>query len=142
MPLNAYNKEMLEKAKQGVKNPFFYIIVYCLKLLQRNKILTSNYLPTERLKTICPNVSQILMPGIRSLLKAERAIREDRNHLRIIRLLNDLEKGRMLNRDDVTKLITRAGLSKLTQLSIIMLYLDERVEITTLGKLVLPLLER
>src|SRR5206468_9047903 len=43
-------------------------------------------------------------------------------------------------RDDVTGLITIAGLSKLAQLGIIILYIDGRVKITPLGKILLPLL--
>jgi hypothetical protein len=142
MPLHAYNKEMLKKTKQGDKNEFYKIIVYCLERLQRNKLLTKSYLPTDRLRTICHKVDQILMPGITSLLDAERAIRDDRNYPSIVRLLRYLEEAKEVYRDEVTELITPAGLSKLTRLGLIMLYLDERVEITTLGEIALPLLER
>jgi hypothetical protein len=51
MPVNAYNKDMLRKAEEGVKNEFYNIIVYCLKFLQSNQLLTETYLPTQRLKS-------------------------------------------------------------------------------------------
>lgn len=143
MPLNAYNKKMLKKTKRGARNVFYNIIVYCLEFLQGNRLLTTEpYLPTERLKTICPKVNRILMPGIRPLLDAERAIRNDQDYPGIVRLLKELEGERKLDRRDAIKLITPTALRKLTQFGIITLYLDERVEITTLGELALPLLER
>jgi hypothetical protein len=83
---NAYNKKMLKKTKQGDRNEFYNIIVYCLEFLQGNRLLTTEpYLPTERLKTICPKVNRILMPGIRPLLDAERAIRNDQDYPGIVR---------------------------------------------------------
>jgi hypothetical protein len=142
MPLNAYDKEMLKKAAHGDKNEFYDIIVYCLELLQRNQLLTlKSYLPTERLKAICPIVNQILMPGMKSVLNGEREIRNDSSCSNIVSLLKNLKGERIVQRDDVTGLITNAGLSKLTQLGIITLYIDGRVKITPLGKIVSSLLE-
>ncbi|MDQ6862874.1 MAG: hypothetical protein M3044_03535 [Thermoproteota archaeon] len=135
MPLNAYDKEMLKKAAHGDKNEFYNIVVYCQESLQRNQLLTSDScLPTERLKAICPIINQILMPGVKSVLNAEREIRNDPNYSNIVSLLKNLKGERIVQRDDVTELITPAGLSKLTQLGIIVLYLDGRVKITPLGR--------
>ncbi len=142
MPLNAYDKEMLKKAAHGDKNEFYNLIVYCLDLLRRNQLLTSKpYLPTERLKAICPIVKKILMPGMKSVLNAEGEIRNDPSYSNMVTLLKNLKGERIVQRDEVTGLITTAGLSKLTQLGIITLYVDGRVKITPLGKIVSPLLE-
>lgn len=81
------------------------------------------------------------MPGVKSVLNAEREIRNDPNYSNIVSLLKSLKGERIVQLDDVTELITPAGLSKLTQLGIIVLYLDGRVKITPLGKIVSPLLE-
>lgn len=142
MPLNAYNKELMKRAEQGEKNEFYEIINYCLNFLQLGQLLTKMQYPTERLSAICPKVNQILMPGVRSLVEAEEEILNDPNFLDIFDLLKKLEKGGKLNRLDVTNLVTNLGFRKLIKLNIIILYLDERVEITTLGKLTLTLLER
>lgn len=142
MPLNAYDKEMLKKAAHGDKNEFYNIIMYCLDLLQRNQLLTAEtYLPTKRLKAICPIVNQILMPGIKSVLNAEREIHSDLSYSRIVSLLRNLKEDVMIQRDDVSGLVSNVGLSKLTQLGIVTLYIDGRVKITSLGQIVLPLLE-
>jgi hypothetical protein len=74
-------------------------------------------------------------------LNAEREIRNHPSYSNIVSFLRNLKGERIAKRDDVTKLITAAGLSKLAQLGIIILYIDGRVKITPLGEIVLPLLE-
>jgi hypothetical protein len=140
MPLNAYDNEKLKNAALGDKNEFYNIIIYCIGLLERNQLLTLN-LPTKRLKAICPIVDQFLIPGVKSVLNAEREIRNHPSYSNIVSFLRNLKGERIAKRDDVTKLITAAGLSKLAQLGIIILYIDGRVKITPLGEIVLPLLE-
>jgi hypothetical protein len=141
MPVNAYNKDMLRKAEEGVKNEFYNIIVYCLKFLQSNQLLTETYLPTQRLKSICSLINQILMQGIRPLLNAEKEIRGDPNCPSIVRVLKEVKRAGTLDLDSNKNLITPPELSKLARLGIVTLYMDGRLEMTPLGKLVLPLLE-
>ena len=137
-PLNAYDKEMLKSASRGVKNEFYSIIMYCVELLEKNRLLTSQtYVATNRLKAICPIVDRYLMPGIKSVLDAEREIR---NNPSLLKSLKNL-RNRIAHGDYVVKLTTTGGLPKLTQLGIIILYIDGRVEVTPLGKIILSLLE-
>ena len=141
MPVNAYNKQKLKEAEQGKENEFSRIIEYCLKLLKSNQLLTETHLPTQRLKSICPLVNRILMPGIRPLLDAEKEIRRDPNYSSMIRLLKELKETRILNQYSVGKFIDPTELSKLARLGMVTLYMDGRLKMTTLGKLALPLLE-
>lgn len=141
MPVHAYNKNYLKRAKEGEENMFYKLIVYCLEFLQSNQLLTRDYLPTPRLKSICPLINQILMPGIRPLLNAVRQIQRDPNYSGMVTLLKEIERTGTLNLDSNEELVAPAELSKLTRLGIITLYMDGRLQITPLGKLALPLLE-
>lgn len=141
MLVNAYNKEKLREAEQGIENEFSEIIDYCLKFLKGNGLLTENYLPSQRLKSICTLVNRIQMPGIRPLLNAVKEIRNDPNYSNMYRLLKELKETRTLNQHNVKKFIDPYELSKLARLGIITLYMDGRLKMTTLGNLALPLLE-
>jgi|SRR5690349_11097148 hypothetical protein len=141
MPVHAYNKKMLKEAQKGKKNEFYKIIEYCLKFLQSNQLLTKTYLPTQRLKSICPLINQILMPGIMPLLNAEKEIRRDPKYTAMVKLLIELKRARKLDQYDIGKFIETAELSKMVRHGLVTLYMNGKLEMTTLGKLALHLFE-
>jgi hypothetical protein len=152
LPINAYNKETIRSAKSGKRNEFYQITIYCLEFLRRNKLLESRkdynssgqgydkYYPTERLRSICPQIRRVLMPAIKPVLDAEREIRKDGSRDDCFALLEYLEKFGDRKKSDAAKFVNIHQFNKLVQLGVVTLYLDGKVSITTFGQLLRPLL--
>ncbi len=150
-PLGAYNKEMIKKARAGEQNQFYELLESCLKFLRENRLVQIKkernskafdegyYIATERLKSICIEIEKVLMPSIKSLLDAEREVQK-MNYQNIARLLEHLDKGSEFRKSDSTKYVTHNELYKLARLGVITLYSDDRISITTHGKILKPLL--
>jgi hypothetical protein len=80
------------------------------------------------------------MPSIEPVLYAEREIRKRREYRNVSKLLDHLEKSKEVTRFEATKYITVSELNNLLKLGIIVLYLNGKITMTTLGELVKPLL--
>jgi hypothetical protein len=74
------------------------------------------------------------------VLYAEREIRKRREYRNVSKLLDHLEKSKEVTRFEATKYITVSELNNLLKLGIIVLYLNGKITMTTLGELVKPLL--
>jgi hypothetical protein len=152
LPINAYNKEMIRNVKVGERNEFYQIISYCLEYLRKNRLLElkkdvnsngldyNEYYPTKRLRSICPQIRRVLMPGIKQVLEAEKIVRKDGSHHDCAMLLDHLKKFGDINKSDATKYVNIHQLNKLIQLGVVTLYLDGKISITTFGQLLRPLL--
>ena len=138
------------KTRAGEHNEYHLLIKFCLEFLRKNRLLEIKkeknsrgldeaYFATERLKSICPKIAKVMMPSIKSVLDAEREIRNERNYRNIVRFLEHLEKVNEVRKSD-TKYVTNNELYKLAQLGVITLYLDDRISITAQGNILKSLL--
>jgi hypothetical protein len=152
MPIGAYNKEMMKKTRAGEKNEFHELIKYCLEFLLKSRLLEikkeknskgleGSYFATDRLRSICPEIGKVIMPGIESMLDAEREIRKKKGYGNIVKFLEHLERVNKVRKSDAIKYVNIYELHKLLQLGVITLYLDDRISLTALGSILKPLLD-
>ena len=152
IPVGAYNKKRIRDSISDDKNEFSQLITYCLIYLTSNKLLKiiaqnsdsskyDKYSSTPRLKSMCPEIKKVIMPGIKSVLDAEKEIRQDKNYKKIVMLLKHLVQKKEIPKSDVLCILPIDTLYKLVQFSIIILYLNDTVAISGLGTLLYPLLK-
>jgi len=146
-PIGAYNKEMIRKTNKGEKNEFYYLMKYCLEFLRTNRMLElrsetdPRYFTTNRLRSMCPQIANFIIPSIEPVLEAEKEIRKRGDNRNVLKLLGHLEKSNEITQSDTTKYITINELNNLLKLGIIVLYLNGKITMTPLGGLVKPLLD-
>ena len=132
---------------------FSQLVKYCLTYLTENNLLEikgkisddsedqNKYSITHRLKSLCPEIEKMIMPGIKSVLDAEKEIRQDKNYKNIVKLLEHLQMHEEISKSDSLKFVTSDTLYKLIQFNIITLFLTDKIVISGLGKLLYPLLK-
>ena len=152
--IGAYpNKTKIKNSIIDNKNVFSQLVKYCLTYLTENNLLEikgkisddsedqNKYSITHRLKSLCPEIEKVIIPGIKSVLDAEKEIRQDKNYKNIVKLLEHLQMHEEISKSDSLKFVTSDTLYKLIQFNIITLFLTDKIVISGLGKLLYPLLK-
>lgn len=146
MPLALVEDEM-KKAIDDEHHHYSVIIKECLEWMHNNGLLNDECQKTHRLRAICPEILKYDMPVIEVLVRgikdAESEIRDDRDLSAIISLLKRLEGGTEINIEEAISNIDKDTLTKMNQLGIINISLNNQIAISHLGqKLLLKLLHR
>ena len=64
------------KTRTGEHNEFYRLIKFCMEFLLKGRLLKKeknskgldeSYFASDRLKSICPEIGKVVMPGIKSL---------------------------------------------------------------------------
>lgn len=143
----AYDSSGLSDALTNYHNVFNQLIEYSLKkLLYKNLVVVSNassisivefeqYSRSVLLELFCSKIEEydvsIIEELIRSILVAEKELKKEDNYKFILEYLENLDNGYV---NDDTKIIQSLGLlSKLNQLGLITVSIDNRVKISSIG---------
>jgi hypothetical protein len=141
---NALDEDELKMAIEDEHHHYSVLIKQCLERMNNNGLLNDEYQKTDMLRVICPEILKYDMPVIEVLIKeikdAESEIKDDRHLSAIISLLKRLEGGTEINIEEAMSNIDKNTLTKLNQLGIINVSLNDQIAISHVGQLLLKML--